>query len=461
MAVELKAPAARTATHARASAARAPALSAPVAARRLDRLPERVGTLPPLAASVRPAGADVLSPSRPPGVLQRCGPAGCECGGACGSPETAPPVQRLMMSAPDAASEVEAEMLAPRLASGRPGPMLQRAPAEGTLPVPAHVEAGVARMEGGGAPLDSATRATMERGLGTDLGHVRVHSGPEVTRLARAVDARAFTVGSDVFMGGSVSTSDVLAHELVHVAQQGPALSRRTLHRRWPFRRKQPAVQPIADARDPSTWKDRHRCCPKGYCDVPERKDDEVPTKFVLTIAVDRERSNVAKGFITGDVGHTWVKFSSDGGELSSYGLYPRRGFNPLLPSRTVDGCIHHPDVAHEGINATDYKEINYELDLKDWDRARRFAVSECKRNPGYNLFKNNCTTFAVECARTAGVVPPASTWMAIDNPNAIYEGIEGREAEEKEAFDADNERIMREQAAKLALRFGPAVQGQ
>lgn len=79
--------------------------------------------------------------------------------------------------------------------------------------------------KGGGQPLDPATRAPMEAGLGQDLSDVRVHTGPKAMASARAVAATAYTVGNEVVLAGgydpsSPLTQRTLAHELTHVIQQ-------------------------------------------------------------------------------------------------------------------------------------------------------------------------------------------------------------------------------------------------
>ena len=78
-----------------------------------------------------------------------------------------------------------------------------------------------------GRPLDPATRADMEHGLGRDLGGVRVHTGDRAAASSRAVGARAYTVGADIvfdrgrYAPRSPEGRRLLAHELAHVAQQG------------------------------------------------------------------------------------------------------------------------------------------------------------------------------------------------------------------------------------------------
>jgi len=77
-----------------------------------------------------------------------------------------------------------------------------------------------------GSPLDASTRAFMEPRLGADFSRVRVHTDARAAASAVAVNAHAYTVGTDVvFAPGTYDPrSDrgrrLLAHELAHVAQQ-------------------------------------------------------------------------------------------------------------------------------------------------------------------------------------------------------------------------------------------------
>lgn len=81
--------------------------------------------------------------------------------------------------------------------------------------------------KGGGSPLPDNTRADMESALGTDLSGVRIHTGSEAAGMSKAINAQAFTHGSDVYFNdgkfdaGSMDGKRLLAHELVHVGQQG------------------------------------------------------------------------------------------------------------------------------------------------------------------------------------------------------------------------------------------------
>ncbi|HEX8489435.1 MAG TPA: DUF4157 domain-containing protein, partial [Chthoniobacterales bacterium] len=77
-----------------------------------------------------------------------------------------------------------------------------------------------------GQPLDSATRASMDRRFGYDFSRVRVHSGATADRSAQELNAKAYTVGHNLVFGaaqfapGTDSGRKLLAHELAHVVQQ-------------------------------------------------------------------------------------------------------------------------------------------------------------------------------------------------------------------------------------------------
>lgn len=77
-----------------------------------------------------------------------------------------------------------------------------------------------------GQPLDASTRAFMEPRFGQDFSHVRVHADAQAAESARAVNAQAYTVGSEIAFGRAQyapqtrSGKELLAHELAHTVQQ-------------------------------------------------------------------------------------------------------------------------------------------------------------------------------------------------------------------------------------------------
>lgn len=79
---------------------------------------------------------------------------------------------------------------------------------------------------GGGSPLPADVRAEMQGRLGHDFGDVRVHHDSRAHDSAQAVNAHAYTVGSNVvfqrdkYDPSSAEGKTMLAHELTHVVQQ-------------------------------------------------------------------------------------------------------------------------------------------------------------------------------------------------------------------------------------------------
>jgi hypothetical protein len=96
--------------------------------------------------------------------------------------------------------------------------------AAGTAVAP-QVTAGIQGAASGGQVLPSAPRARLEESFGTDLEGVRVHTDARADHLARDLQARAFTAGSDIFFRGGTWEPDtepgyrLLAHEVAHTQQ--------------------------------------------------------------------------------------------------------------------------------------------------------------------------------------------------------------------------------------------------
>ena len=72
-----------------------------------------------------------------------------------------------------------------------------------------------------GKPLDKPTRVAMEEAFGANFSKVRIHTGPEAKEACKALGAKAFTHGSNIFLAGNKADAELLAHELTHVVQQG------------------------------------------------------------------------------------------------------------------------------------------------------------------------------------------------------------------------------------------------
>jgi hypothetical protein len=100
---------------------------------------------------------------------------------------------------------------------------------EGILPSGvAHpaIESAIAAARGGGTPLDGSVAASFGGSLGHSVADVRVHTDSTAAALTRAVSARAFATGTDIFFApgeynpGTSSGRELIAHEVAHTDQQ-------------------------------------------------------------------------------------------------------------------------------------------------------------------------------------------------------------------------------------------------
>jgi hypothetical protein len=88
------------------------------------------------------------------------------------------------------------------------------------------VEATIAAARGGGRPLDAGLAEQFAGGLGYVPSDVRVHTDSTAAALTRAVSARAFATGTDIFFApgeyqpASPGGRELIAHEVAHTDQQ-------------------------------------------------------------------------------------------------------------------------------------------------------------------------------------------------------------------------------------------------
>ena len=90
---------------------------------------------------------------------------------------------------------------------------------------------------GGGSSMDDGTKTFMENRFGSDFSSVKIHTGAESVMMNRELNAKAFTVGNDIYFNEgqynpqSDSGKHLLAHELTHTIQQNGAQTiQRTVH---------------------------------------------------------------------------------------------------------------------------------------------------------------------------------------------------------------------------------------
>jgi Domain of unknown function (DUF4157) len=101
-----------------------------------------------------------------------------------------------------------------------------------------------AALEGGGQPLDSGLRSSMESAFGEHFGDVRLHTGPDAAAAARDIDSAAFASGNHIgfargaFRPDTAAGRGIIAHELAHTSEtrsgrDAPGMVRRVGAGQW------------------------------------------------------------------------------------------------------------------------------------------------------------------------------------------------------------------------------------
>ncbi len=180
-----------------------------------------------------------------------------------------------------------------------------------------------------GQPLDAATRAFMEPRFGHDFSRVRVHSGEDAENSAWKMNARAYTVGSDIMFGTGQYVPHahegqrLIAHELTHVVQQ---------HRGAPLavRRDTPSIEERAEML-PEQLRSAESSVRGEADDLPQEPSAPVPRsgRRICGPNVDNEINRVWGQVQTDFAG--WI--SPDPVRARNACLYLIQLFTPQTPS--------------------------------------------------------------------------------------------------------------------------------
>ncbi|MEO5564928.1 MAG: DUF4157 domain-containing protein, partial [Chitinophagaceae bacterium] len=115
---------------------------------------------------------------------------------------------------------------------------IQKKGSEGGTVATESVSSAIRASQGNGSTMNDGTKSFMENRFGSDFGHVKIHTGSEAVQMSRDLDAKAFTVGNDIYFNegqyqpGSSDGKHLLAHELTHTIQQTGSIERK-IQRRW------------------------------------------------------------------------------------------------------------------------------------------------------------------------------------------------------------------------------------
>lgn len=312
-----------------------------------------------------------------------------------------------------------------------------------------------------GQQLDLETRAFFEPRFGHDFSRVRVHADARAAESAWAVNALAYTVGQDVVFGfgqyapKSSAGGRLLAHELMHVVQQGfshsegalvidpsastemdanDSISRIGDVTSMPriFRSISPSMSQALQRKKGQCKGSGDACAASDLCAIPDTGKEgrrEQSDRWELEVNIDIERSSWESALRNKEFGHTYVRFWESNGRAYTYGFYPASEL-PNENRRTVSGCVHHPDTSHY---ACIDEIVSYSLSHEQYNAGLARAQEICRDGHSYGA-TYTCTTYAEEIAHSSGKTLPSSRSEptdvfyqqipAIDNPNTLIENV-------------------------------------
>lgn len=301
------------------------------------------------------------------------------------------------------AYELEAEHIAEQLtreprhslarahAAGRPGDSVPESSSE--------LETHLSGLRGGGQPLPEPLRAEFEPRFGHDFSQVRVHTSARAAASARALSARAFTLGEDIvfaegqFSPGSEAGRRLLAHELTHVVQQsGTARGSSGTQR---VQRQQAPAAPAAQPRAAPRYRIIHG--PRFVDNL-----EGVPLKAELLAAVTRLcnhliQNHLVRGNITFNDGvrsparaHLWSTAWS-----IQHDRVPMANLRALPEGKDQDGNLwYQPKDTLEQVKA---RAARY------WSGAQAaegYPRGDARRNPNtYRTVSNHCMGNALDAS--------------------------------------------------------------
>jgi hypothetical protein len=218
-----------------------------------------------------------------------------------------------------------------------------------------------------GRPLDASTRAWAEPRLAHDFSKVRIHSGEAAAQAAGTLQAAAFSAGPHiVFNTGRYSPHseagrELLAHELVHAAQQQ--------HLSLP---PEPSSLPIAPAHAPvetQAWQASHLALAGGFRATPVAPASApaihlVPTSLAGIPEAERRAMRVSTMPITISP-ETIADVFATKGTLTSYGVGGTVSLDPAINAKLHKGLTSIAGYLNNHTNALPLNStINVALDL-------------------------------------------------------------------------------------------------
>lgn len=285
---------------------------------------------------------------------------------------------------------------------------------------------GLLRLGGGGRPLPDGVRKKMEGFFRTDFSDVRVHVGPE----APAIGALAFTLGSNLYFApgqynpDSLQGQRLLGHELTHVVQQRAG------------RVRNPFGSGIAVVQDHALEAEADRMGmhaasytaapavqakpaprPPGAAGLQPKGADGSGYRLIVGAYLHQQR-----GLPDAMAGHGFVAIEKPGGRREAWGFSPTN-LSAMDPKRDlgrlttgVAGHVHRDETAFAKPGV---RTRSVPISADQAQRAMAKIAEYRDGNVQFSLSRRQCTAFAGEVAKAAGVDELGG--IAAQGPRKLY----------------------------------------
>ncbi len=268
--------------------------------------------------------------------------------------------------------------------------------------LPDSVSQRIQSKRGSGSRLTPEQNKKYSGEFGRDMSDVRIHNDPESNAISQALNARAFTIGADVFLskgidpGRSKRDQKTLKHELTHVVQQNGQAGSGALRLGAAHTAQEHEAEASAEGRG-----------------------------GVNTSAGDTVQRGFFKDALSG-VGHMLLK---------QFGL--EDAFNDFMSgSDKVDAAEKKMKEDADQTNWTAYEELKkkYDASVKEVDTAEKTYKKEAKK---YEKEQNDQIKAEKQAAKSGGHAP-----ARIVNADAVNTAKETYDSKYKEHENLKTERL-------------------
>lgn len=182
-------------------------------------------------------------------------------------------------------------------------PFVQRKAAQVTGTVSENTASRIQETKGNGNTLPTTVKQGMENSFNANFSQVKIHTGDYATELSTELEAKAFTVGQDIYFNKNKfapETSEgkhLLAHELTHTLQQSGTIQREK------EKEEDKEVVKLQKYISGADWKAAHEFLMGQWMKIMLEKLDGLSETEIVSLIANADAAKNAKGSMLGEGG--------------------------------------------------------------------------------------------------------------------------------------------------------------